>query len=393
MAEDCPTLECGCGENPLYDYSLVNFPVYFNEELSFFIPCPPGFSCATGGGITITIPAGTISYRPTSAAGNTSSRVDRELEDRARDRAEQEALPQFDPMPSPDFRGERFWINSQVDIECEDGQVPTSPAPNVLFFIGPGHVRVPTGIFTSNTSQADADQAAANLAAILHTTYAGCHWENDEVTCDCTPPATGGPFTIPAGTYQSTISKEDANTQADAACQAQVDANCVLCNNFPVSDLTWDVLFPNTSGLSSYVVDGPNGILTADLRENDPITFTAFLKNSCDPYLVNVHVDYTLKVFSNDFIQETKFVTIRFDDDIAGQSEVTCVGDPGFGPPDCKTCAGTFSKNHLIDPDAYAPGEESPHKIFIGASNNGTFGPLACQLVDLTVTITPLTPP
>lgn len=392
MANDCPTLECGCAENVLFDYSLVNYPVYFNSELSFFIPCPPGFSCASGGGITITIPAGTISFRPTSASANSPGNVQQELDDRARYRAEEQALPQFFPAPGPNFRGERFWMNSQVDVQCEDGEVP-GPTPNVVFFIGPGHVRIPTGLITSNTSQADANQGALNLATILQESYAGCHWENDEVTCDCEPPAMGGPFTIPAGTYQSTISKADANAQAEAACQAQIDANCVTCNNFLVSALTWDVVLVNTSGLSTYNVDAPNGILTANIRENDNINFTAMLKNSCDSYVVNVELDYTLQVFSNDFIQETKVVVIQFDDDAPSEVSFTCTGDPGFGPPNCKTCAGTISHTHTIDPDPYAPGEESPHKIFIAGSNNGTFGPLACQLIDMTVTITPLSPP
>lgn len=63
---DCRQISCCSGSDGNfipYTYSLVSGQSYVNDEMTFTIPCPPGYNC-TGPTITITIPPGNIKYTP-----------------------------------------------------------------------------------------------------------------------------------------------------------------------------------------------------------------------------------------------------------------------------------------------------------------------------------------
>lgn len=84
---------------------------------------------------------------------------------------------------------------------------------------GNQHVSCPAGQFGSiaaNTYTADTQEAADSLAAA----NLQCHYENAEQTATCPEGETGDPVTIPAGTYSSLVSQEDADAQAAAAAEA-----------------------------------------------------------------------------------------------------------------------------------------------------------------------------
>lgn len=234
MEDECPELVCPGCDPPTYDYSLVNYPLYTNEEISFFVPCAEGMVCTDEEGnvipgVTITIPAGTYTYRPTTSSGNSQDAANRSISNHAQSTAaggggtvptggpgSQPSGPRLNPKP-------KMFYNVLVDVSCPEGAVGEQPA--LIFFVGPGHVVIPPGIFSSPISQAAANAAATATANAL-LSYANCKWFNDEVFRECPSPTHGGPIVVPAGAYSSTISKADADQQAEDAADELVATTC-----------------------------------------------------------------------------------------------------------------------------------------------------------------------
>ena len=99
---------------------------------------------------------------------------------------------------------------------------------------------IPAGTFTSTVSQQDADlqaeldlftngQTAANNNAACYTVYCNGQQQQTVTTTDCAEGYTGGSYTytVPAGTYCSIVSQQDADNQAlaDITANAQATAN------------------------------------------------------------------------------------------------------------------------------------------------------------------------
>lgn len=443
----CRSLECDPCERPVFDYSLVNYPLYFNSELTFLIPCPEGFICTDAEGniideVSVTIPANTISFRPTTSEQNDPDFVSGELERRARQRAEDGLTPSAPPTggfppggglnPRP-----RLFYNDPVVVECSEGRV--GDFPNINGFTGPGQVSWPSGVFSSTVSNEHATLLALINAQFLLDTYGNCHWENDEVvlqcpdggmggpiivlagtftsleskadanqqamdyaeqqipavcfwlneevTCDCTPPETGGPFTIPAGTYQSFESQAAANALADAACQALVEANCGNCTN-PVSDLSWSQVGPFGAG-STGSASGGSGSAHLDGTANDNLTFEAHLQDSsCSPYDITIEVNWDLNANNGAFPPfppfPKSFLQVLIDDVLVLDEFVE--SQMGGG---CSNTNGTQNLVHTIDPDAYSIANGF-HKIKFSFAQDAVGGTCEC---DFDFSITPLTPP
>lgn len=218
---ECPKeISCECGVNDNLDYSLQNYPAYTNSELTFFIPCPEGFSCAVPG-VQIIIPAGRITYRPTTASGNNQAAADDFFEQEGQQQAENEAMPQLQPIPFAAY-------NATIIVSCQPGQVSVQGAHP--FFTAPGVITIPGGVFSAATvSQANA--LAIAYGTQLLEAQANCHWVNDEVVLSCPGSSLGGPIVVPAGTFTSTVSKDDANSQALTYAEQQVASTCYYENS------------------------------------------------------------------------------------------------------------------------------------------------------------------
>lgn len=216
----CQNISC-CDPSNWFAYSLNGYPVYTNSELTIFVPCPEGFICEGGtgdaGGRTITIPAGTITFRPTNPEQNTPEYIEEEIERQANDRAENEARPQQNPQKF-------YYLNQSVSVNCQSDQVVANS--DVPFFDPPNGITIPAGTVSSDVSLENANALALELANNL-LSQVGCKWINDELTVQCDPGMVGGPIVIPAGTYESTVSKADANAQAASAAEIAKEASCM----------------------------------------------------------------------------------------------------------------------------------------------------------------------
>lgn len=473
---DCPQIVC-CPPNDA-DYSLQSYPLYSNEELTFFIPCPTGFSCALPG-VTIIIPAGTIFYRPTTAAGNTPAAAAQAINTQGQQQAQNQAYPQLFPQPSGTF------FNSQLVLSCaEGGEGVVGAYP---FFTGPGEITIPAGVFSGATqeladaaalnaaltnlnaqgmckwwndelivacpndglggpinipahtydsmiSKADANQQAADAAqgqiddhlicywentevsipcpdsalggpvVVAAGTYASyesqpiaqaqaqaaaesqvgttCYWDNEEQTVNCPDGETGGPFTVPAGTYQSFVSQADANAIALADAQAQAAAGCSACPDYPVQDLVWTIIpFSGATGSAS----GGTG---AGEVANNTVSFEAHLQNSCNPYDITISLPYTIRAPGLAFPPGViRFIDIYVD----GVQEAQVILP--YPPAGCDSAVGTLSVTHTIATDAYSTANGF-HQIYIYAGQDiaGQPDTPSCK-TQFTFSITPLTPP
>lgn len=97
----------------------------------------------------------------------------------------------------------------------------------------PVTVNIPAGTYTSSISQDDADTQASAAAESAAQTQLICTWWNEEQTyvANCPTGQSGTPvsITIPAGQYSSTYSQDDANTQALNAATLQAN-NQIICS-------------------------------------------------------------------------------------------------------------------------------------------------------------------
>lgn len=421
---DCPKISC-CQPDSL-DYSLQSYPLYTNEELTFFIPCPAGFSCAAPE-YEVTIPAGTVTYRPTTSAENTPEAAAEVIEQRAREIAEQRAMPFLQPRVI-------VYHNASFVLGCENGQVgdmgahPFFTSPGVVtippgVFAGPtqeaanalaisyaesllalqgncrwenvevtvqcpdgglgGPVVIPAGTYSSLISQEDADQQAINDAQAQIDSQTVCYWENTEQTVDCPSGETGGPFTIPAGTYQSFVSQADADALALQAAQDLADALCSGCTNHNIQDLSWTIVNIDPGNVAT-----ASGATGAGETLNGTISFEAHLQDSCNPYEMTINLPFTLRAPSIAGPgSPMRFVQVFIDDNLEASQTLP------YPVAGCDTLAGTIVVNHMIEPDAYSTAN-GYHKIYIYAGQNvsGVPDSPTCKL-EMTFSITPLTPP
>jgi uncharacterized protein DUF5977 len=95
----------------------------------------------------------------------------------------------------------------------------------------PVTVTIPRHSYLSLISQADADAKALNAAIEAAESELVCIFQNTEqtFTAECPPGFTGTPVTktVPAGTYFSTESQEDADAKALHAAMLQAEAELV----------------------------------------------------------------------------------------------------------------------------------------------------------------------
>lgn len=266
MSQDvnCPELVCpDCDQEVWFIYSLNAYPVTTNEEMTIFVPCPEGFDCGgatviVGGvpGINVTIPAGTITVRPTTPTQDPQTQI---IGD-ANDQAPSQAVPVLNPKP-------KVYYNTP--------QSYTASCPAGKFGI-PVTVSYPAGVFAAPT------QALADLTALLAATQFAiqqlgnnCYnYTNTEQTATCPSGYTGDPVTIAAGTVFSNISQQDAD---DQAYQDAVDAlSCTpTCAQSLFEALTWA-----HSGGGTGTGSGTNGTVGCNNGEAQS-SMTTTLNNTC----------------------------------------------------------------------------------------------------------------
>lgn len=188
--------------------------------------------------ISITIPSG-------SSASQIQALVSQAIYQVAQQQAQCNAANNPNsPQPPPQF------LNTQQTAPqpCADGGelIITGALPTGVTFDG-NNLICAAGIFSSNTSQADANQRAEDFLAstfnqLFHNSQAYCQWWNDEETVQC---QYGSPVTVPAHTYSSTVSKADANDQAIAAAESACPPPPFSCAvSYPTqptsfADVTW----------------------------------------------------------------------------------------------------------------------------------------------------------
>lgn len=90
----------------------------------------------------------------------------------------------------------------------------------------PVNITIAQGKFTSTLSQQDADSQALAAATAQAASLLVCTWTNDQKTATglCSDGVTSHTETVPAGTVSSTVSKDDANSQAQTQANNQLVA-------------------------------------------------------------------------------------------------------------------------------------------------------------------------
>lgn len=121
-------------------------------------------------------------------------------------------------------------------------------------------ITIPAGTYTSNISQDFANILAEEAAfAII---FDQCYWLNTEFTLECPEGTTGDAVTIPAGTYMSKFSQEDADNQAGVAASEALECeNDFDCGSTPqsVGAATWVHGSGNTPPCGDFSVSGGSG--------------------------------------------------------------------------------------------------------------------------------------
>lgn len=230
--------------------------------------------------LVLTCPAGAVltgaapdAFNPvTVAAGTVLSRISQEAADQdARQRAEGQLVCR--------------WVNAAITVTCQDLGFP-DPVDNADGTVGT--VTIAAGLFVSALSQADADaQARAEAASRLN-----CLYGNTELVLSCgdvdadlyegvdgTPatPAdvsrgeTGNPVRVPARTFTSAISQQDADQQARTAALAALQcrwSNDPVTVNCPAQEYE-GVSYPasDKSPVPTTTVDA--GTVFSDLSKDD----------------------------------------------------------------------------------------------------------------------------
>lgn len=138
------------------------------------------------------------------------------------------------------------WWNVEQTAECPEGYTG-SP------------VTIPAHTYHSYVSQQDADERAYEAAVAALECQEILYW-NTEQTAYCPSEDCGDPVTIPAHTYSSTVSVEDADATALAVAESALDcesnpfcANCASAGNWfsEASGLPYSNSGDNVTGFSN----------------------------------------------------------------------------------------------------------------------------------------------
>ncbi len=419
MSDDiCKAID-SCCERTSFDFSLVDYPVYRNEEVTVFVPCPEGFTCTNPNGIEITIPAGEIEYRPTTSGGNgggsgtgaggvgsgsgsgSGSTPQETANQMAEDLANRRGILYLGPRPAvhrssavsgecPDetaiptnevnlpagmfSSGESqeaataaaqaaanammdcYWANSE--------QTYTAECPPELFG-DPVEKTVATATFTSLISQADSDaQALASAQSMAEAELECFLYENAEQTAECPEGQEGAPVTIPAGTYFSNVSQGDADLQAIDAAEAALDCSA-SCEQTILDSLTWT----HTGGgvITTGSGSGASGGVTCGTNANSTLTSSGITNNCGLDLTIEVSIDWFLTHRHIDFLPSTCSVGFSYNGvTVASHTFTTTACGNDFCP--CEDDSDTLT-GIIVIPNGSAPGGPITNAIAVNVSS------------------------
>jgi len=194
------------------------------------------------------------------------------------------------------------WVNTAVTVTCGDQGFDTSPpVPGTLIVdIGDtpaptdaqrGSVTVQAGAVESVVGQAEADDAALELASSL----LNCFFTNALVSLSCVDlgkvdtaagsNTSGNPIVVPAGEVVSFVSLADANTQADALARSAL--NCFWVNVEKIATCPDQAVgvppdsvvnYPAAPSSPVYTATIPAGLISSEISQvdaNDQADLTA----------------------------------------------------------------------------------------------------------------------
>lgn len=187
--------------------------LYFNDEQRYTAECPAG---TTGSDVTHVVLAGTV--------GSPISKED------ANAKAREEAKYQAEARLVCVADAATYWNDPQsYTAECttDEEHPPVEGSPVT--------VTIPANTFSSTVSKAAANALALAAATSQAQSQRSCTWWNKEIThtASCPDGTTGSDSeaVVPAHTYSSTISQEDADAQATAAAKLEAEAGLVCDGN------------------------------------------------------------------------------------------------------------------------------------------------------------------
>jgi hypothetical protein len=235
---ECPQCKAArCCNEDILSYDLTGGSVYFNEQTSINFECPPGFSCIPG---TYTVPAGRIRLvvntngQPNTLrlqccqselvrdvpADATPEQIGEIAQQMVNACAVQQANCDAYRYVSRVFTNEAVSSNPCASTGRLLGWIGTMPGLPPVVTWSEGELHVAEGVFSSTVSRSDATRKAQTFLdnfgiSLVFGNAWECGYWNTEQTCPDSDP----PVVIPAFTYFSNISQEQANQNAlDAGC-------------------------------------------------------------------------------------------------------------------------------------------------------------------------------
>jgi hypothetical protein len=236
---NCQYEDC-CGDNP-FTFSLVAGQVYANDQIAIDFQCPPGFRCIPGvylipkGQFTLVVPsneASTLRMQCCQSelvqqiqAGATAEQIGVIAQNMVNACALQQA--NCNAQSFVNYRN--TYRNAEVcDNGCGNQGIPglvvgwIGAPPNLppAIYFKEGSLCLREAVFVGQVSQSAVDASATTflqnyVTSLLFQGVLDCGWWNEEQTCPDSEP----PVVIPAFTYFSTVSQEQANQDAlDAEC-------------------------------------------------------------------------------------------------------------------------------------------------------------------------------
>lgn len=179
--------------------------LFYNDEQSATATCPDG---TTGSATSTTIPAGTVASAISKADAN--------------QKAKSQAQTQAEQMLNCTGVTEEFTNDAQsatAACQGEEGAPPPEGSPVTK--------TVPAGAVSSTVSKTDANQQALALAQQQAAAALQCNFWNRAQTANVTCPNTTHKIvTIAAHAYSSNVSQADADQQALSAATNQATTQC-----------------------------------------------------------------------------------------------------------------------------------------------------------------------